>query len=1129
MRRYFLIFLLYLILVPVLAQVNKTGIPLITNYSAFEFNFAEQNYCVVQDKRGIMYFGNNENGILEYDGVNLRKIPIPKNSSINGLAVDENGIVFVGAAGEFGYLAPNNSGKLAYISLVSLVDTSLHDIYIDRVLIMDHKVYFSMQGNMLVYDYHKIKHIRLNKDFNLGHWLSFLANNTIYLGTFNGGLMQISGDEAKPVKGGDFFKSKVITEILPYSEKKIIIGTYFFGIYLLDTETGELKNNILSTEANNFLKNNGLLCGQNLPDARIAFGTKSNGLIVVDKAGNIINHVDKSNGLQDEWVNSIYMNPSGDKASPLWLALNSGISKIEISSPLMLFGEKSGLNGQVLDVVRFNNKLYVCTSQGVYSLEYNSKGSPVFKQFNEPNTQCWSLVKYTIPGTKNEVLLLGTQAGIYQIDKYNNITRIDEKLERIERVVKVPSVFYLYPSRFNKSIIYVAELNGLKIITNKDGKWDRLITLKEVPAELRSIAEDNEGSIWLGTRDAGIFKIKNANTKPEVFNFNTKDGLTDIKDANPILDGDSIYITTTKGLFRFNDKIGRFESSAHFGASYTDGSKGIYEIFKANSNNYWLSCNKNLKLTSRNWIEKTVRSPDGKMSTLEQPFRRLPNKWIDVIYPDENKIAWFGMSNDLFCYNENVEYNYQSKFNALIRNINIGNDSSIFAGTFYGHRDSAKLQILLNQRAGEKNSISFKNNSVTFTFAATSFENEKAVTYSYFLKGFRETWSNWATEPKAVFTNLGEGDYEFKVMAKNIYGVESTIASYSFTVLPPWYRTIYAYIFYVIFSAALIWGIVKYNTRRLQLDKIRLEQIVKERTAEILKQKDELETQRDQIIAQKKDITDSIRYASRIQRAVLPSEKVMKEVLPDHFVLFKPRDIVSGDFYWMTQKDQKIILVAADCTGHGVPGAFMSMLGMSFLNEIVNKGSLTQANSILNELREHVITQLKQTGGSGEGETKDGMDLSLVVIDKKLRNIQFSGANNSMYVVRPLTAEEKATPVDEKDLPRGSLRTDSHELFQVNADKMPIGTSAHNDVPFSVSELPMIGGQTLYILSDGYEDQFGGPMGKKFLSKAMKRFLLSLQGKAMSEQRNLLDKSIEDWRGELDQVDDILVIGLKIQ
>ena len=1128
MRRNILILLIFLVLLPVSAQVNKTGIPLITNYSAFEFNFAEQNWAIVQDKRGIMYFGNNENGILEFDGVSWRKIPIPTNSSINSLAVDENGVVFVGATDGFGFLTPNNSGKLAYKSLRNLVDSSMHDVYVNRVLVKDHKVYFCIQNTILVYDYHKIKLIHINKEFL--HWLSFLANNTIYLGTKNGGLMQISGDKIAVVKGGEFFKSKDITAVLPYSGSKIIVGTYSFGVFLLDTLTGEVKNNFVSKGANDFIKNNGLMCVQNLPGERIAFGTASNGVIVTDKAGNILNHIDKTNGLQDEWVNALYMNPSGDKASPLWLALSSGISKIEINSPLMLFGEKSGLNGQVIDVVRYNSQIYVCTFQGIFRLEYDTKGNPVFKQFNEPtNTQCWSLLKYTFPGTNNEVLLLGTQAGIYQIDKFNNITRIDDKLQRTDLSIKSMSVFFLYPSKVNKSWVYIGEGNGLKIITNSSGTWANLIGIKDVKAEIRSIVEDKMGDVWLGTTYGGIFRIKNVASKPEIFNYTTKDGFADVKDANPILDGDSIFITTSKGLYKLNKSSGKFEHSNHLGNSYADGSKGIYEIFKADDQTYWLSCNVNQKLIQRNWIEKAIRNPDGTVKVLDKPFRRLPNKWIDVIYPDENNIVWFGMSNDLFCFNQNVEYEYESKFNTVIRNITIGNDSSIFAGAFFSRPDSFSLQILLNEQTGKKNTISFKNNSVTFNFASTSFENEKAVQYSYFLKGFRENWSAWAPETKAVFTNLSEGDYEFMVKARNIYGVESTVASYSFTVLPPWYRTIIAYILYVIFSALLIWGIVKYNTRRLQLDKIRLEQIVKERTAEILKQKDELETQRDQIIAQKKDITDSIRYASRIQRAVLPSEKVMKEVLPDHFVLFKPRDIVSGDFYWMTQKDQKIILVAADCTGHGVPGAFMSMLGMSFLNEIVTKGSLTQANYILNELRDHVITQLKQTGGSGEGETKDGMDLSLVVIDKKQRNIQFSGANNSMYVVRPLTAEEKSAAVEEKDLPRGALRTNTHELFQVNADKMPIGTSAHNDIPFSVSELPMIAGQTLYILSDGYEDQFGGQMGKKFLSKAMKRFLLSLQEKTMQEQRNSLNQTIEDWKGELDQVDDILVIGLKIQ
>jgi serine phosphatase RsbU (regulator of sigma subunit) len=250
--------------------------------------------------------------------------------------------------------------------------------------------------------------------------------------------------------------------------------------------------------------------------------------------------------------------------------------------------------------------------------------------------------------------------------------------------------------------------------------------------------------------------------------------------------------------------------------------------------------------------------------------------------------------------------------------------------------------------------------------------------------------------------------------------------------------------------------------------------------------------------------------------------------LPEHFVVFRPRDIVSGDFYWMTQKDDKIILVAADCTGHGVPGAFMSMLGMSFLNEIVNKSAVTQADVILNELREHVITQLKQSESAGSEETKDGMDIALMVVDKKKQELQFAGANNPLYVVRPLSAGELANPVSSDDLPRGTMRNDRYELRQINADKMPIGTSAHNDVPFSISKLPLVSGYSLYIFTDGYEDQFGGPMGKKLMSKALKRILLSIQEKTMEEQKEILQKNMEDWRGDLEQVDDILLIGFKV-
>lgn len=263
----------------------------------------------------------------------------------------------------------------------------------------------------------------------------------------------------------------------------------------------------------------------------------------------------------------------------------------------------------------------------------------------------------------------------------------------------------------------------------------------------------------------------------------------------------------------------------------------------------------------------------------------------------------------------------------------------------------------------------------------------------------------------------------------------------------------------------------------------------------------EIKHQRDQIFQQKQEITDSIHYASRIQNALLPPEKLLGK-LSDHFILYKPRDIVSGDYYWMTQKDGKTVILAADCTGHGVPGAFMSMLGISFMNEIVNKSDMTQPNEILNKLRDNVVNSLHQTGE--EGEAQDGMDLALCVINNDKSKLQYSGAYNPLFLIR-----------DEK-------------LIEYKPDKMPIGIYKEKQDSFTNHEIDIREGDALYLFSDGYVDQFGGPGAKKFMAKRFKELLLSIYKKPMTEQKNILDTTLEEWKGGIDQIDDILVMGIRI-
>ncbi|MFH2141505.1 MAG: tetratricopeptide repeat protein [Bacteroidota bacterium] len=256
------------------------------------------------------------------------------------------------------------------------------------------------------------------------------------------------------------------------------------------------------------------------------------------------------------------------------------------------------------------------------------------------------------------------------------------------------------------------------------------------------------------------------------------------------------------------------------------------------------------------------------------------------------------------------------------------------------------------------------------------------------------------------------------------------------------------------------------------------------------------------LAAKNQEISDSIHYASRIQSAILPPAEYMYEVLPEHFILDKPRDIVSGDFYWLAKKEDKLIVAVADCTGHGVPGAFMSMLGVAFLNEIVNQNEILQSNEILNRLRLNVIKSLHQTGK--EGEATDGMDISLCVIDKANKKIQFSGANNPLYLVR------------------------NDELTELKADKMPISIHSRVDEPFSVNETEIFTNDVIYLFSDGFVDQFGGDNSKKFKFKSFKNLLTEIHSKPMNEQVIILDSTFNEWKGNLEQVDDILVMGIRI-
>ena len=412
--------------------------------------------------------------------------------------------------------------------------------------------------------------------------------------------------------------------------------------------------------------------------------------------------------------------------------------------------------------------------------------------------------------------------------------------------------------------------------------------------------------------------------------------------------------------------------------------------------------------------------------------------------------------------------------------------------------------------------LPFKNNSITFDFSAIETARPLMVRYKYILEGYDNEWSIITDKTTAVFGNINEGSYTFKLKACSPDGIWSEPVLYAFKVLPPWYRTWWMYICYLLIVLSGMGLFFRWRTAALRKEKELLEQTVKERTAEVVEKKELIEEKQ-------KEIVDSINYAKRIQQTLLANDDALQQNLKDYFVLFQPKDIVSGDFYWAASPSQPpqrggdpthmamdtavenpppsgelegaFYLAICDSTGHGVPGAFMSLLNISFLNEAITEKHIKQPNEILNHVRQRLIESVSQDGG------QDGMDGILLCIENE--KITYSAANNAPVIVR------------------------DNSILSLPADKMPIG-KGEKGISFTHFTIDTKPGDILYFYTDGYADQFGGPKGKKFKYKQLDELLISIHKKPMEEQKQILTETIEKWKGNLEQVDDILIVGMRI-
>ncbi|MBL7899032.1 MAG: SpoIIE family protein phosphatase, partial [Crocinitomicaceae bacterium] len=429
---------------------------------------------------------------------------------------------------------------------------------------------------------------------------------------------------------------------------------------------------------------------------------------------------------------------------------------------------------------------------------------------------------------------------------------------------------------------------------------------------------------------------------------------------------------------------------------------------------------------------------------------------------------------------------------------------SIYLKGIYGKDHAALDSLWYTQTEGFFHvplnlELPYDQNNITIDLGAVYFSQPDSLRFSYVLEGFNDTWSDYQKTATVTFTNLPNNEYVFKCKALGANGNESEILSFSFKVKTPWFKTWLFYIIIVLLTSGLIYLFVKWRLSKLEKDKLKLQAIVEERTKEVVLEKEKVEEKN-------REILDSITYAKRIQAAIMPPAKLVKEYLKDSFIIYQPKDIVAGDFYWMhavENKAHEIIFAAADCTGHGVPGAMVSVVCNNGLNRSVREYAITDPGKILDKTREIVISEFEKS----EDQVKDGMDISLCSLNIITNELKWAGANNPLWIVQ--------------------TRNNETNLTEIKPDKQPIGKYA-NAKPFTTHELKLEKGDLIYLFTDGFQDQFGGEKGKKFKASSFKSLLLKIHDLPMHVQEERIMQNFEQWKGSFEQLDDICIIGVRI-
>lgn len=1083
------------------SQINRTGTPIVSWFDAMESPGDLQNWSITMDNRGVMYFGNQVKGIVTYDGLNWGLIRMSSQQRINALATDNKGIVYAGGETDFGMIQPDTKGNLYFRSLADKLRDSLtrREVQMVYSIVTDNStVYFTDRRKLYMYDTlsDSLSFIDMTRELNLKNAGRLLARDgKVIIADNKEGLFEYRDGKIRAVAGGDMIKMVRFMSLLPYDRESILIATLENGLFVFNCITGTISN-LLSAADNDKLKENLVSCAVNIPGNRFAVGvTNGEGVYIFSHEGTLLQQMSvETTGLQESTVTAMYCDYSSN--SQLWFCTMGYINRAYVSLPITEFGSGSGIRTTIGDMREFNGSVYVSHDAGLYTSYIDNSGRVAFAKLDQLESQAFDLITTSTPD--GEVLLAATFNGLSQVEKDGTVTSFLDRIyfTAIKADSKDPS-----------TIIAGSDDGIIRTIKYKNHQWTvaGISKRNEVRGTVMEIEQAPDGNWWVLTLGPNsLYRLQCTPSDTSYIIYDRTKGLNSDTLNHIVTISGKLYACTGKGIYSYNPGTDLFEKDNSLtGDSFNNIQ--VERLFRTPEGDVCVS-----GYDTRHFDALVTPTRQG-FVVFRRQFDFLPDITTgDIEFIDGN--IWLVKGRSIYVIDKSkLGFSYGS-FNTIFTGITAGSDDVLMRGVFYTETPSGIRIPSKVQPSGTEPSLRYSRNDISFNWTTTSYIGEEKTEYRYRLEGFDKEWSRWEKRTFKDFTNLPYGHYTFRLRGRTVTGLESEELTYTFSIRKPWYATVPAIILYIISGVFLIFSIIRFYTRRLKRENLRLENLVRQRTATIVRQKEELEA--------------SIHYASRIQRALLPSEKLLSDATSNYFILFKPRDIVSGDFYWIARKGERLIIVVADCTGHGVPGAFMSLLGISFLDEIVNKLSFSRAGDILGELRKQVIASLKQVGEADE--QKDGMDMALVIIDYKKRMVEYAGAYNPCFKVRAMNETEVMKwESGELEYEEGSLANGKYILETVYGSKMPIGISSKMNQEFTQHEWELKRDISYYLFTDGYIDQFNGVTGKKFMKKNFKKLLLDIQDYPMHKQKEILEERLMSWMGSSSQIDDILVLGMR--